>query len=279
MAYTDQMDFLRRNMQGHPQRNLKGRPGPPDNGQYFGGSGMFMGNRPRGTSKDNRVPLPNAQSPNAAYDTDNVWPYFLPWFVIYPGELHKSVNTEIIISYIKYGFYSDVYNGWDITTYDSGFGHKHLDIIAADTVNDPVGYTYDAGNKLAHYQFNAGLNPIHGWKVGRVTIPNPQNLKCIYLEISATLGLIDDQGTDDRDSSEFMLVVAADYYPHVTETMSVPMVGGSRFVRVHNGTTKINFATISPPGAEWYRHSDYTGRVSMTDSEFVATDPTFLPTA
>jgi len=279
MSYANQLDFMRRNMQTHNQKVLMDRPISTASPKYLTGAGMFMGNRPRGTSTDNRVAYPSGGSPNAAYSTDTVWTHFLPWFVIWPGERHHSVNTQLVINYIKYCFYSDQYNGWNVNTYDDGFNHKHLPFISVGTESDAVDYTYDGGEKKAYYNFTSNLNPIHGWKVSRVSIPNPGHLKCVYLEIAATLGLIDDQGVDDRDSSEFMLNVAADYYPEDVGMTNIPMVGSSWFGRVHNGLTKINFATVSPPGSEWYRHSDYKGAVSITEREFIATDPTFLPSA
>jgi hypothetical protein len=77
-----------------------------------------------------------------------------------------------------------------------------------------------------------------------------------------------------------MINAAADFYPHVSENFAViPMIGSSRFIRVGNIARKVNFATVSPPFAEWHRNSDYRGRVSMTEEEFVLTNPTFLPTS
>lgn len=279
MAYADQLDFLRRNMQTFNQWVLMGRPIVPEYPKYIGaGSGINMGNRPRGTSTDNRIAYPDPQNPNAAYSTDAVWPWMNAWIAIYPGERHHSVNTQIVINYIKYGFYSDSYTGWDVTTYDDQMGKIHLPYISADTVNDPVNYTYDSQERKSYFSFTSNLNPIHAWKMGRIAVPNAQHLKCVYLEIAATLSLIDDQGVDDRASSEIMLNIAADYYPTDANMVTpAPMVGSSRFVRVQNGLTKINFATVSPPGSEWHRNSDYKGAVSITEREFIATDPTFLP--
>jgi len=279
MAYEAQLDLLRRNMQTHNQKVLMDRPIATASPKYLTGAGLHMGNRPRGTTTDNRIAYPSAGSPNAAYSTDTVWTHMVPWFVIWPGERHYSVNTQLVINYIKYAFFSDQYTGWVVTTHDAGFGNKHLPHISAGTVNDPVDYTYDGSEKKAYYNFTSNLNPIHGWKTDRVLIPNPQNLKCVYVEIAATLALIDDQGVDDRNSSEIMMNAAADYYPADVSMTNIPMVGCSWFSRIHNGLSKINFATVSPPGAEWFRNSDYKGPVSITEEEFIATDPTFLPTA
>jgi len=280
MSYANQLDFLRRNMQSQNQRVLMSRPVAPETTKYLTtGSGIQMGNRPRGTSTDKTISYPNAQNPNAAYKTNAVWTHFLPWVVIWPGERHHSVNTQLIINYIKYHFYSDSYAGWQLTTYDDTLGSKHLAFISADTVNDNVIYTYDSQERKSYFSFTSNLNPIHAWKMGRVQIPDAEELKCVYVEVAATLGLIDDQDVDDRALSEYMLNIAGDYYVNDTETMSAPMMGSSRFVRVHNGLTKINFATVSPPGTEWFRNSDYKGAVSITEREFIATDPTFLPSA
>lgn len=279
-TFTSQLNFLKRNMQSFNQRVLMSRVLAPQDAKYFHGGGINVGNRFRGTSTEINEQYPSGASPNAAYKTDAVWTHFLPWGVLFPGELHKSTNTKCVLSYIKYGFWSDVYSGWTIATYDAEYGSKHLSKVSANTVNDPVNYSYDGAQKLASFYFTSNFNPIHFWKLGRVLVPNVERLKCVYVEMAATLALIDDQGVDDRDKSEYMITAAADMYPNDTEVMTnIPMVGSSRFVRVRNDLTKINFATVSPPGVEWYRNSEYEGRVSLTEEEFIATDPIFLPTA
>ncbi|MCL0138023.1 hypothetical protein M2T37_27465, partial [Klebsiella pneumoniae] len=68
MISAAQLDFLRKNAQTSNERELLGtiekpNPAPPEYPSYVGGAGLFMGNRPRGSSQDNRVPLPNAGAP------------------------------------------------------------------------------------------------------------------------------------------------------------------------------------------------------------------------
>ena len=83
----------------------------------------------------------------------------------------------------------------------------------------------------------------------------------MYVELEAELGLINGAGDDDRSLSEYMINVAADFYPHASENFTtIPMIGSSRFIRVGNTARKVNFATVSPPFAEWHRNSDYPGR-------------------
>jgi hypothetical protein len=290
MIYANEMEFLRRNAQTSSERELLGtleqpNPAPPEYPQYVGGAGLFMGNRPRGSSKDNRVPLPNGGAPVTAYNDNSLWSHFLPWYVIWPGVNHKSTNTRVIINYIKYALYNDTYqsndaSGWTVATYTGEHGYKHLPYVVPSASGNSVNYSYDGVSETVRYHFTANKNPIHGWKSGRVALTNPEYLRCVYVEIEAELGLINGAGDDDRSLSEYMINCAADFYPHASDSFTaIPMIGSSRFIRVGNTARKVNFATVSPPFAEWHRNSDYPGRVSMTEEEFILTNPTFLPTS
>ena len=277
MITTDQLDRLRRNMQPNNQKALRGNPHAPGFPRRFVGAGIFAGNRPRGTTHDTRIKYPSAANHNAAYDTDAAWPYIQPWFVIWPGKAHKSVNSHLEIAAIRYAFcYRET--GWTaVTSITSQFASEHLPYISSIGVNDTVDHTYNDITSKNYFNFASGLNPIKAQASARITIPTPENLQCVYIEVEGRVFRIDAGGVDDRSVSEFCLQSGADYYPHATESMSGMLAVCSRFVAQHSGVSKITCATISPPGAELYRNSTYKGRVSMTENEFIATDPIFIP--
>jgi hypothetical protein len=274
---TDQLDRLRRNMQPNNQKALRGNPHAPSFPRRFVGSGIFAGNRPRGTTHDTRIKYPSAANHNAAYDTDSVWPYIQPWFVIWPGKSHKSVNSHLEIAAIRYAFcYRET--GWTaVTSITSQFASNHLPYISSVGVNDAVDHTYNNITSKNYFNFAAGLNPIFAQAPARIEIPTPTDLICLYIEVEGRVFRIDAGGVDDRAVSEFCLQSGGDYYPHASESMPGMLAVCSRFVNQHSGVSKITCATVSPPGAELHRNSTYKGRVSVTENEFILTDPTFIP--
>lgn len=275
MITIDQIDRLRRNMQPNNQKAMRGNPHAPGFPRRFVGAGIFAGNRPRGTSHDTRIKYPSAENHNAAYDTDAVWPYFQPWINIWAGKSHKSVNSHLEIAAIRYAFYIRG-SGWTgVTSHTDQLASEHLPYVSSIGANDAVDHTYATSKN--YFNFAAGFNPIKAQTATRISIPSPDLLECVYLEVEGRVFRIDAGGVDDRSVSEFCLQVGADYYPHQTEQMPGMLLGCSRFVNQNSGVSKITFATISPPGAELYRNSTYKGRVSMTEHEFILTDPTFIP--
>lgn len=277
MITTDQIDRLRRNMQPNNQKALRGNPHAPAFPRRFVGSGIFAGNRPRGTSHDTRIKYPSADNHNAAYDTDATWGFIQPWINIWPGKNHKSVNSHLEIAAIRYAFYIRG-SGWtDVTSITSQLDSEHLPYVSSVGINDAVDHTYNDITSKNYFNFASGLNPIHAKAPSRIAIPTPENLQCVYVEAEGRVFRIDAGGVDDRAVSEFCLQSGADYYPHATEKMDGLLSVCSRFVAQHSGVSKITCATVSPPGAELYRNSTYKGRVSMTEHEFILTDPTFIP--
>ena len=263
-------------MQPNNQKALRGNPHAPSFPRRFVGSGIFAGNRPRGTTHDTRIKYPSADNHNAAYDTDSAWPYIQPWIVIWPGKAHKSVNSHLEIAAIRYAFYIK-HVGWTgVESYAEQLASQHLPYISSAGENDAVNHTYTGSPAKNYFNFSSSFNPIMA-QAPRIAIPNPEQIECVYIEAEGRVFRIDSGGVDDRSISEFCLQSGADYYPHATESMPGMLAVCSRFVAQHSGVSKITCATISPPGAELYRNSTHKGRVSMTENEFIATDPTFIP--
>ena len=203
--------------------------------------------------------------------------FIQPWINIWAGKNHKSVNSHLEIAAIRYAFYIRG-SGWTaVTSIASQLDSEHLPYVSSVGINDAVETIRTMTSRAKLFQFCAGLNPIHAKAPSRIAIPTPENLQCVYIEAEGRVFKIDSGGVDDRAVSEFCLQSGADYYPHATEKWMVCCPCVPRFVAQHSGVSKITCATVSPPGAELYRNSTYKGRVSMTEHEFILTDPTFIP--
>lgn len=262
-------------MQPNNQKAMRGNPHAPVFPRRFVGAGIFAGNRPRGTSFD--TSFEHADSSDSAYSSDTPWGFIQPWINIWPGKAHNSLNSHLEIAAIRYAFYIDE-SGWtEMFVSTSKLDSEHFPQVTHDGFNYPVDHTYDSSAQKNYFNFTTGLNPISARIPGRVAIPSPDRLKCVYCEVEGRVFRIDPLGVDDRSLSEFCLQVGADYYPHATNKVAGMLAVCSRFVAQHSGVSKITCATVSPPGAELYRNSIYKGRVSMTEDEFILTDPVFLP--
>ena len=80
MITSAQLDFLRKTRKPAMSANCwelieKPNPAPPEYPSYVGGQACLW-QQTRGSSQDNRVLLPNAGAPVAAYNDNSLWSHF-----------------------------------------------------------------------------------------------------------------------------------------------------------------------------------------------------------
>jgi len=237
-----------------------------------GGGALVMGNIPRGTN------TPTWWDPADASLQGTAWWYCAhAWFQLLEGVGNTATNTRVVISPLRMYALSKTYGTWtplqvDLPLYNMVFLRDSYEpgsytLNEESRSNDYVSLKIDNDNIL-----------IHGWSTGGFASITPDDVDAIVVFARAKLELDDDQGTDDRDDSVYLLGLGADYYPDVDSSVDDfapetynPGVGLSRLKRVTEDWQTFGFVTIEATGVA----QDPGGGITVAELE--AAPPPLLP--
>ena len=222
----------------------------PGNTGWSKKANIDMGAAPRGDA------TPSWWQPNDKYyKSAAYWHAITPWFVIYPGTMHKAGNVRVKVSDIKLFVLKHSSNSWQQINADNTdpTWQFHQPYVSPGTASEKVDKRIEPDGKIS-YKLNAGLNPIHGGTY-KYEIYGP-DVKAVYAQLTSELILDDPKKPDDRAQSQLLLSIGADYYPNIDMRPKdfaapqnwIPAVAASRFGLVKRKTRIHHMATINPPG-------------------------------
>lgn len=215
------------------------------------------------------------------YKSSAYWHAITPWFVIYPGTMHKASNVRVKLSDIRLYILKHSSNTWqqiNVDTTDPTWVH-HMSYVLQSTAGEKVNKRIELDGKVS-YKLNAGLNPIHGG-IHIYEIYGP-DVKAVYAQLTSELILDDPNKTDDREQAQLLLSVGADYYPDTNSRVGeftaphnwVPAVAGSRFALIKRSPRVHHMATINPPGPINNGSSEFiNSHKTISITEFEANPP------
>lgn len=222
----------------------------PSNTGWSKNANIVIGAAPRGDA------TPSWWQPNDKYyKSAAYWHAITPWFVIYPGTMHKASNVRVKVSDIKLFVLKRSSNTWQQVNVDTGdptwqFHQLH---VSPSTAGEKVNKRMEPDGKIS-YRLNAGLNPIHGGIYKYEILGS--DVKAVYAQLTSELILDDPDKTDDRAQAQLLLSIGADYYPNInlrvkdfaTPVNWIPAAAASRFSLVKRSPRVHHLATINPPG-------------------------------
>lgn len=222
----------------------------PGNTGWSKRANIDMGAAPRGDA------TPSWWQPNDKYYKSAVyWHAITPWFVIYPGTMHKASNVRVKVTDIKLFVLKRSSNTWQQINADNTdpTWQIHQSHVSPRTAREKVNRRVESDGRIS-YKLNASLNPIHGG-IHKYEIYGP-DVKAVYAQLTSELILDDPDKTDDRAQAQLLLSVGADYYPEADirkEDFAAPYtwfpaVAASRFGLVKRSPRVHHLATIDPPG-------------------------------
>jgi len=216
--------------------------GVPQKAGWAKGPGhVVMGNDPRGT----RTPR-WWQPADPRYKSAQWWTVLVPWFVVFDGEGHASVNTRVEVRRMQVFVLSRATGQWQSLARNGRIeGALYPKTLSGDAVeNADVRPTADAGASIA---VPGGDRVFHGWCCGRLNIDAP-DIGAVFVTLQARLLA---NGVDDRAQARLLLQVGADYYPNAATLVSAftpaaynPGVGLSRAKRLSADWQAFNFTTL-----------------------------------
>lgn len=169
------------------------------------------------------------------------WLTCVGWWVIWAGANHVADNTSVTIRNLQVWILRTSTNEWFLANQGG------TDLAGQDSAASNVTINGDGSRT---YAFNGNLDRMHGW-VDRFSIP-PTDIRAMYVRAEAMLVKTNQFGSDDRDASEILFCVGADYWPDFGITSADigpdlnPGVGNSAFKLLGSEPRVYQFATIMP---------------------------------
>lgn len=222
----------------------------PENAGWSKKANIVMGAVPRGDA------TPSWWQPsNKYYKSSAYWHGITPWFVIYPGTMHRASNVRVKISGIKLFVLRRSSDSWEQINTDTTdpVWQFHMPYVLSDTAKGKVNRRIESDGRIS-YKLNSGLNPIHGG-VHKYEIYG-SDIKAVYAQLTSELILDNPDKIDDRAQAQLLLSIGADYYPDInlrvkdfaTPVNWIPAAAASRFGLVKRNPRIHHVATIDPPG-------------------------------
>lgn len=222
----------------------------PSNTGWAKKANIDMGAAPRGDA------TPSWWQPgDQYYKSSAYWHGITPWFVIYPGTMHKATNVRVKVSEIKLFVLKRSSNSWqriNVDTTDPTW-QFHQSHVSPSTAGEKVNKRMESDGKIS-YKLNSKFNPIHGG-IYKYELYGP-DVKAIYAQLTSELIVDDSEKIDDRAQAQLLLSIGVDYYPNINMRPKdfasplnwVPAAAASRFGLIKRGTRIHHVATINPPG-------------------------------
>lgn len=156
----------------------------------------------------------------------------LSWYTAYEAQGNTATNTRVQVRNLHLMFLSNSTRKWtvfdwtpaphtELWTYPFVFAKGQPE---ADVRAEPVGGGISI--KPAYPMFH------HGYGKG-YTLPNPADIRAVYVSMQFRLVVDDPAKPDDRANARYVVNAGADYWPGKGETWGVkyaPGIGGSRYL-------------------------------------------------